>query len=162
MLPSSDCCKVIIRSRHARTPWEKLCKLVVGDPVHMDIVLAKPQSSSARFCFSSYVNQEFEMCLMDRGLLFDESMANQCLDVTEEEYERCMAFVQCLVDRKTKYDYVDALVLMPMAPKVFFGYNLLLHLCSHCNFFFACAGKECHGVFGSAQGDCDGRIKGWR
>ena len=56
MRPSSDCCKVIVRSRHAHTPWEKLCKLVVGDPVHMDIVLAKPQSSSARFVLypSSY------------------------------------------------------------------------------------------------------------
>lgn len=50
-------CKIIIRSRLAQTPWEKLCRAVVGEPVHMDVVLAKPQSSSQRFCFSSYMNQ---------------------------------------------------------------------------------------------------------
>ena len=111
-------CKLIIRSRHARTRWEKLCKMVVGDPVHMDIVLAKCNSHSARFCFSAYVNQVFEMCMMDRGMIMDESMENHCLEITDEEYDACMKFLQDLVENKTKYDYVDALLLMPMAPKV--------------------------------------------
>jgi hypothetical protein len=111
-------CKVIIRSRHARTPWEKICKMVVGDPVHMDIVLAKPNSSSARICFSSYVNQEFEMHPMDASLIFDESMVNQCLDITEDEYNACIRYMLELVQGGTKYDYMDALLLMPMAPKV--------------------------------------------
>ena len=111
-------CKAIIRSHSACTGWEKFCKMVVGDPVHMDIVLVKPNSSSARFCFSAYMNQEFEMCLMDDAMIMDQSMINHCLDITDAEYERCMNFMQQLVHAKTKYDYVDAMLLMPMAPKV--------------------------------------------
>ena len=112
-------CKVIIRGKFARSRWERFCKLLVGDPVHMDIVLAKPQSQSARLCFSSYANQEFEICVMSDEMLEDTSMVNQCLCVTEQEYEKCMQFVQGLVESKTKYDYMDAMVLMPLAPKVY-------------------------------------------
>lgn len=110
-------CKIIIRSRLARTPWEKLCRAIVGNPVHMDVVLVKPHSHSGRFCFSAYVSQTFEMCLMDQSHIMDPAVINQSLDVTEAEYQRCMDYMLQLVDRKTKYDYADALVLMPMAPK---------------------------------------------
>lgn len=110
-------CKVIIRSRLARTAWEKLCRAVVGNPVHMDVVLHKPGSPSARFCFSSYVNQMFEMCLMDEAQIMDPAMINQCMDITEEDYNRCMKFLLGLVEGRAKYDYMDALLLMPMAPK---------------------------------------------
>lgn len=110
-------CKVIIRSRLARTAWERLCKAVVGNPVHMDVVLVKPRSHSGRFCFSAYVNQTFEMCLMDQSQIMDPAYINQSLDVTEAEYQLCMDYMLQLVDGKTKYDYADALLLMPMAPK---------------------------------------------
>lgn len=110
-------CKAIIRSRSAQTTWEKLCRAVVDNPVHMDVVLAKPHSSSARFCFSSYVNQEFEMCLMDKAQIMDPSMINHSIDITEAEYDRCMKFMLQLVESGTRYAYVDALLLMPMAPK---------------------------------------------
>jgi hypothetical protein len=113
-------CKVIIRSRYARSSWEKVCKAVVGDPVHMDVVLGKPQSHCVKVCYSAYVNQDFEMCLMDKGLVMDESMKNHCLDLTSEEFDRCQNFMQNLVNNKTKYDYADALLLMPLAPKVLF------------------------------------------
>lgn len=111
-------CMVVIRSRYARTAWEKLCKCVVGDPVHMDIVLAKPGSHSARFCFSAYMQQTFDMVLMDEGLVMDESMQNHCINVSDEEFGRCMEYMQNLVNARTKYDYADALVIMP-ATKMF-------------------------------------------
>ena len=110
-------CKIIIRSRRACTAWEKLCKAVVGNPVHMDVVLAKAGSSSVRFCFSAYVGQKFEMYIMDEEQIMDPCYVNHCMDITDEEYDRCMKFMLELVDRGTKYDYVDALVLMPLAPK---------------------------------------------
>jgi hypothetical protein len=116
----TDCepnCRVVIRSRLACTPWEKLCKAVVGDPVHMDVVLAKPQSSSARFCFSAYMNQDFEMCLMDKSQVMDRGYINHSIDITEAEYDRCMKHMIKLAESKVKYDYADALLLMPMAPK---------------------------------------------
>lgn len=113
-LPS---CKVIIRSRHACSTWEKFVKTVVGDPVHMDVVLVKEGSAGARFCFSSYMNQKFEMIMMDRGLVYDKNVSNMTLDITEDEHERCTRFMMTLVE-KASYDYFDAMVLMPMAPKV--------------------------------------------
>lgn len=119
-------CKAIFRGRLAQRTWEKsiqiklwenLCSAVVGNPVHMDVVLAKPGSHSARFCFSAYVNQEFEMCLMDKEQVMDPLMINQSIDITVAEYERCMKYMLELVERRTKYDYMDALLLMPLAPK---------------------------------------------
>lgn len=110
-------CRIIVRSRLARTAWEKLCMAVVGNPVHMDVVLAEPHSSSARFCFSSYVNQEFEMCLMDASQVMDSAFINQSICITKKEYDSCMKFMMGLVESRAKYDYTDALLLMPMAPK---------------------------------------------
>ena len=34
-------CKVIVRCRHARSAWERMVRMVVGDPVHLDVVLFK-------------------------------------------------------------------------------------------------------------------------
>jgi len=125
-------CKAIFRGRNAEKygkktvesmwvrSWEKMCSLIVGNPVHIDVVLAKPESSSAKFCFSSYMNQEFEMHLMEEELVMDESMVNLCIDLTYEEFDRCWKFMQALEQNKTKYDYTDALLLMPLAPKVCF------------------------------------------
>ena len=112
-----DPCKVIIRSREARTPWENVVKAVVGNPVHVDIVLAKEGSSGARFCFSSYMNHKFEMTMMTPNMIHDSCFSNLCLYVTDRELERCTQFLTAL-DGKASYSYFDALVLMPMAPKV--------------------------------------------
>lgn len=121
-------CKAVLRCKNAEgkwwdstrweEKWEKVCKMVVGNPVHMDVVLAKPQSSSAKFCFSAYMNQEFEMRLMEEELVMDKSMVNLCIDITYEEFDRCWKFMQALEQNKTQYDYTDALLLMPLAPKV--------------------------------------------
>ncbi len=110
-------CKVIIRSREARTPWENVVKAVVGNPVHVDVVLAKEGSAGAKFCFSSYMNHKFEMVMMDSSLIHDECIRNLSLEVTDQEFERCTRFLSAL-DGKASYSYFDALVLMPMAPKV--------------------------------------------
>jgi hypothetical protein len=106
-------CKVIVRSRFSETLWEKLCKSVVGDPVHMDIVLSKPGTSTACFCFSAYMRERFQMTLMDEALLLDESMMNHSLDVTEEEFTKCLNFLHKMVEARTRYDYLDALLYMP-------------------------------------------------
>ena len=34
-------CKVILRCRQARTPWECVVRAIVGEPVHVDVVLAR-------------------------------------------------------------------------------------------------------------------------
>lgn len=109
----ADGCMVIVRSRFARTSWEKVCKAVVGDPVHMDIVLVKPGTDSAKFCFSAYMQERFQMMKMDESLVLDESMQNHCLNITEEEFSSCMEFMQTLVEARTKYDYFHTLFLMP-------------------------------------------------
>lgn len=114
---NAPCCKAMFRYRRAQTRLERLIEKVVGTPIHLDVVLAKPQSSSARFCFSAYVKQTFEMCLMSKEQILDDAYVNHSIDITGEEYDRCMKYMLELVDRKTRYDYFDALVLMPMAPK---------------------------------------------
>ena len=74
-------------------------------------------SPSAKFCFSSYMNQKFEMAMMSHELLHDDSVYNIALDVTEEEQDMCTKFLTAL-NGKATYSYFDAMVLMPMAPKV--------------------------------------------
>ncbi len=125
---STPACHIIIRSRHASTPWEKVVRTVVGDPVHLDVVLVKEGSAGARFCFSSYMNQKFEMVMMDDGLVHDKHISNMSLEITEEEHERCTRFMMSLVE-KASYDYVDAMLIMPMAPKV---------VCTHANVRASC------------------------
>lgn len=122
--PQFHPCQVILRSRHARTPWESVVKAVVGNPVHVDVVLAKQGSAAARFCFSSYMNHKFEMVMMDHALIHDDSMVNLAIGVTEQELERCTKFLTAL-EGKATYSYFDALVLMPMAPKVGWQSSLL-------------------------------------
>ena len=117
VLALGEPCKMVLRCRQARTPWEKVVRAVVGEPVHVDVVMARQDSASARFCFSSYMNQKFEMTMMSPALVHDDSVSNWALDVTEEEHERCIKFLTAL-DGKASYSYFDALVLMPMAPKV--------------------------------------------
>ncbi len=114
--PSSSC-KVVLRCRQAKTPWECVVRAVVGEPVHVDTVLARDGSPSARFCYSSYMSQKFEMNMMPPELVMDDCMKNFALDVTEEEHERCTKFLTAL-EGKAAYSYFDAMVLMPMAPKV--------------------------------------------
>jgi hypothetical protein len=80
----------------------------------MDIVLTKPDTKSVRFCYSSYMNQKFEMVLMDKGLLVDESMQNSCISISDDEFDRCIAYMQALVDGHTNYGYLDAMLLMPV------------------------------------------------
>ena len=109
--------QIIIRSRHARTPWESVVKAVVGNPVHVDVVLAKEGSAGARFCFSSYMNHKFEMSMMDQSMIHDSYVSNLALSVTDQELERCTKFLTAL-EGKAAYSYFDAFVLMPMAPKV--------------------------------------------
>ncbi len=134
--PASKC-SVVIRSRHASTSWERLVRTVVGDPVHLDVVLVKEGSAGARFCFSSYMNQKFEMVMMDQGIVHDKNMSNMYLEITEEEHERCTRFMMSLVE-KASYDYLDAMLIMPMAPKVYIAHYLffgsLLCACNvlHC------------------------------
>ncbi len=115
----SCCCQVIIRAWRAKGAWESLVQAVVGNPVHVDIVLCSPGSAGARFCFSSYMNQAFEMIMMDSDRILDRSVSNLAFDVSEAELERCTRFMMSLVERKATYDYFDSMVLMPMAPKPF-------------------------------------------
>jgi hypothetical protein len=112
-------CKIIIRCRNASTAWERMVRTVVGNPVHLDIVLSKQGSQGSRFCFSSYMHHRFEMVLMDEGMIRDKTVDNICLEITDDEYERCMGFLMALEGR-AKYDYFDAMVLMPLTPKVRF------------------------------------------
>jgi hypothetical protein len=44
-------------------------------------------------------------------------MSNLALDLTEDEHSKCTKFLMSL-QGKASYDYFDAMVLMPMAPKV--------------------------------------------
>lgn len=112
-------CRVIIRARRAGTAWERMVSLVVGNPVHLDVVLARDGCNAGKFCFSSYMGQRFEVAIMNERMIRDEGMTNVYLPVSEEEYERCMGFMMALAERKTRYDYFDAMVLMPIlaAPK---------------------------------------------
>jgi hypothetical protein len=73
-LMCSGCCKVVVRCRQASSQWEHFVKMIVGNPVHLDVVLAKEGSQGARFCYSSYMNQKFEMVMMDRYALFECTM----------------------------------------------------------------------------------------
>lgn len=114
--PSSPC-KVVVRCRKAQSPWERVVEAAVGTPVHVDVVLAQEGSAGARFCYSSYMNHKFEMIMMDKELIHDENINNISLDVTKEELEKCTQFMSCL-SGKAAYSYFDAMVLMPMAPKV--------------------------------------------
>lgn len=111
-------CQVIVRSRFARTKWELFCRSIVGDPVHMDVVLVKPKTVQARFCYSAYMQQNFDMIHMDRGLLLDESMENQVIDITETEFDACSRFMNKMVEKGTGYDYVDAMLLLPASKLV--------------------------------------------
>lgn len=110
-------CQVIIRNRNAKTPWESVVKAVVGNPVHVDVVLAKQGSPVAKFCFSSYMSHKFEMVMMDHAMIHDTSMVNLAIGVSDQELERCTKFLTAL-EGKAAYSYFDAFVLMPMAPKV--------------------------------------------
>ena len=109
-------CRFILRCRQAQTPWEGVVRAVVGNPVHVDTVLARPGSASAKFCFSSYMSQKFEMAIMKPCMVHDSSICNFALHITEEEHERCTHFLTAL-EGKASYSYFDAMVLMPMAPK---------------------------------------------
>jgi hypothetical protein len=113
-------CKVIVRARHAGTPWERMVSFVVGNPVHLDVVLARDGCSAGKFCFSSYMGHRFEVAIMNERMIRDDSMSNVYMHVSEEEYERCMGFMMALVEKKARYDYFDAMVLMPMFPKTGF------------------------------------------
>lgn len=110
-------CQVIVRCRQASTPWEHVVKTVVGNPVHVDVVMAREGTAGAKFCFSSYMNQRFEMAMMDPALIHDKKLTNLSLDITEAEHEKCVKFLTSL-EGKASYSYFDALVLLPMAPKV--------------------------------------------
>lgn len=136
-----DPCKVILRCRQAKTPWECVVRAMVGEPVHVDVVLSSPGSASGRFCFSSYMSQKFEMSMMSPEMVHDDSVTNIALDITQEEHERCTKFLTAL-DGKASYSYFDAMVLMPMAPKVVFlhsflfvGQTLRLVIFLVCSFF---------------------------
>ena len=109
-------CRFILRCRQASTAWESLVRAVVGNPVHVDTVLSRPGSASAKFCFSSYMSQKFEMTMMKPCMVHDSSICNFALDISEEEHERCTHFLTAL-EGKASYSYFDAMVLMPMAPK---------------------------------------------
>jgi hypothetical protein len=119
-------CNVVIRCREGRTPWECVVRAAVGDPVHLDIVLAKEGSAGAKFCFSSYMNQKFEMNMMDSSLVHDPAFTNIGLEVTEEELQRCTRFLTAL-DGRAAYSYFDAMVLVPLAPKVCPYHNATCH-----------------------------------
>jgi hypothetical protein len=110
---------LVVRCRHAKTPWEKVVRAVVGNPVHVDTVLAREGTAGGKFCFSSYMNHRFEMYMMNRDSIFDDSISNLSLSISEEEHEKCVKFLTCL-EGKASYSYFDALVLLPIAPKVRF------------------------------------------
>ena len=50
-------------------------------------------------------------------MIHDSNVKNIALEVSEEEHLRCTKFLMSL-EGKASYDYMDAMVLMPMAPKV--------------------------------------------
>lgn len=50
-------------------------------------------------------------------MIHDKNMSNLALDLTEDEHSKCTKFLMSL-QGKASYDYFDAMVLMPMAPKV--------------------------------------------
>ena len=62
------------------------------------------------------MNQKLEMAMMDQSLIMDDSISNISMDITDEEHDRCVKFMTCL-EGNASYDYLDAMVLMPMAPK---------------------------------------------
>lgn len=110
-------CMVQIKRRKARTAWERLVRAVVGEPVHVDVVISQRGTPSGKFCYSSYMNQKFEMLIMKRDMVYDQYMMDDlAIEVTSEECKRCSEFLSKLVDHAS-YNWVDALLLMPLAPK---------------------------------------------
>jgi hypothetical protein len=110
-------CSVVVRCFEGTSAWDSIVRAAVGSPVHLDIVLAKDGSAGAKFCFSSYMNHKFEMSMMDRCMVHNPSVSNIALEVSDEELERCTKFLTAL-DGKAAYSYFDAMVLVPLAPKV--------------------------------------------
>jgi hypothetical protein len=104
---------IVVRSVFARSRWERFCRRLVGDPVHMDTLLLGTKSPRAAICYSSYVNQKFEAVPISQVLVQDDSMKNHCLRVSQGEFQKCVSFMQALVDAETSYDYLDAMLLMP-------------------------------------------------
>ena len=100
---------VIVRAWKAGTTWESLVQAVVGNPVHVDIVLHSPNSQSAKFCFSSYMYQRFEMSMMSKENIFHPNATNYALVVTDHEFSRCMDFVMRLVEGKVRFVFIEML-----------------------------------------------------
>jgi hypothetical protein len=63
------------------------------------------------------MNQKFEISMMKKERVLDSSMTNLALDLTDEEQKKCTEFLTALEGRAS-YDYMDAMLFMPMAPKV--------------------------------------------
>ena len=89
----------------------------------MIVLLDQEGTPASQFCYSSYMNQKFEISMMKKERVLDSSMTNLALDLTDEEQKKCTEFLTALEGRAS-YDYMDAMLLMPMAPKVY-GMSLL-------------------------------------
>ena len=84
----------------------------------MIVLLDQEGTPASQFCYSSYMNQKFEISMMKKERVLDSSMTNLALDLTDEEQKKCTEFLTALEGRAS-YDYMDAMIFMPMAPKVY-------------------------------------------
>lgn len=112
----SSRCRIILRFLKESTMYERMVSKIVGSPVHCDIILDREGTDDYRFAYSAYVNEEFSMTFMPNEMIDNDNYISRQIRVTPQEFQRCKEYLHCLVNNKIKYNYTDAMIIMPTMP----------------------------------------------
>lgn len=119
--------------KHARETYERVVAGIVGDPVHVDMVLKRlrrDKNDAAKMghelgnhmYYTAYMNEKFSVNIVGPAGFPDEvDRSTVDIRLTLEEYHRVQQYLVAMVDR-VSYNYKDLVSLSPVCPKTTLGY----------------------------------------
>lgn len=98
---------VVIRSEFPQNKLQRMAAMFVGAPVHSELLLHEPGTSSQLCTFSAFMGETFSVNMLTDQLVACEGFVDMGLEVTAEELRALQAYVMRLVQRRVPYNYKD-------------------------------------------------------
>jgi hypothetical protein len=104
---------MVLRFLSPVSRYEKMVSMVVGSPIHVDMIFHQPRTSGMRFSYSAFMGEKFSLSMVQDSVACSNLYHNVVIDLSDDEHTRCISYVNKLLD-KTSYNYNDAMILMPI------------------------------------------------
>lgn len=98
---------VVIRSEYPQNKMQQMAAMLVGVPVHSEMLLHEPGTSSQLCTYTAFMGETFSVSMLTDQLIECDGFVDMGLEVTGDELHALQTYVMRLVHRAVPYNYKD-------------------------------------------------------